>query len=66
MTRSQSKDKPLQPLKVAKTKISKRQLKGSSAAAANSTRRVSEMTSLRLTNEILRRKNDMLIEKMKQ
>ena len=65
VTRSQSKDKPLRPLKVAKTKISKRQLKGSSAAA-NSTSNVSEMTSLRLTNEILRRKNEMLIEKMKR
>ena len=50
---------------MGQTKISKRLLKGSSAAA-NSTSNVSEMTSLRLTNEILRRKNEMLIEKMKR
>ena len=65
MTRSQSKDKPLRSLKVAKTKISKRQLKGSSVAA-NSTSNVSEMKSMRLTNEILRRENETLVEKIKR
>ena len=62
VTRSQSKDKLL--LKVAKTNISKREWKGSTAAT-NSTSNVSEMTSLRLTNERLRRVNEMLVKKMK-
>ena len=50
---------------MGQTKVSKRQLKGS-LATANSTSNVSEMTSLRLINERLRRKNEMLIEKMKR